>query len=93
MTPTSEHWLAAMESQTTVTGGAKVLQHFLRQGNADEDTGIALLAAFRHLCTVAHSLDREYLDQAHKDLPAGIFAKGMKRGGLDGSSLVAKCAC
>lgn len=85
MTPTSEHWLAAMESQTTVTGGAKVLQDFLRQCNADEDTGIALLAAFRHLCTVAHSLDGEYLDQAQQDLAAGILARVMKRGGLDRS--------
>lgn len=76
MSPSSKEWLAAMESQKTVAGAAEVLDTFLRQPSPDADTWIALTAAFRHLCTVAHTLDGEFIDQACQDL-AVTFATGM----------------
>lgn len=75
MSPVSERWLAAMESQTTVAGGGSVLEDFLMQPNADADTAIALLAVFRHLCTKVRRQDVEYVDRAFKNLEATVLSK------------------
>lgn len=75
-----EGWLAAMEAETTVAGGAKVLQDFMAQPEPEPDTAVVLFAAFRHLCTVARCFDEDLINQIYKTLDADVLDRAVRHG-------------